>query len=177
MGRLVTFDLDSLISKMKILSDEAPALLSVAEASGITGAGKLAAYAPMAAPIAAILSKLAGGDSISAPGMPDTGPRGRGRLSYLRNKSRFNNKEVVLACESITLAGLTQSKTIADTVNYTLACMYPGVPASSWDDAQTRSAIDQILEADGLSEGLCDKLGDMIYYHLTTQTAIKAKEG
>lgn len=166
-GRMLTIDIDSWLAKGKILAEEAPALLSVAEAAGWTSAAKLSAFLPMATPVSNLLSRLAGSsDGLTESGMPDTGPRGRGRLSYLRSKNSFDDASVVSACESITMRGFPQSKPIADTVNYTLSLLYPDTIAGQWNTAQTRRAVDEILERDGLSEGLCDKLGDMIFYAL-----------
>lgn len=167
-GRMLTIDIDSWLAKGKIVSEELPALLSVAEAAGWTGASKLSAFLPMATPVGNLLSRLAGNSNgLTAPGMPDTGPTGRGRLKYLQTKNSFDDNSVVAACESITMHGFPQSKMIADTVNFTLSCLYPDTPSGQWDNKQTRTAVDKILSDDGLSEGTCDRLGDLIYFALT----------
>lgn len=178
MGRLVTFDLDEALSKVRTVAEEAPQLISLAEAAGWGGAAKLSALVPLAGPIAGLLTKLAGkSDGLTEAGMPDTGPRGKGRLSYLRQRRNFDDAAVVRACESITMRGFAQSKAIADTVNFTLSCMYPDTAAGKWSDEQTRAAIDKILDEDGLSEGVCDKLGDMIFYALSHRPSTGTKEG
>lgn len=173
MPRMV--DLDVIIEKAKMLAEEAPGLLSTLEAAGWTGASKITPFAPMVGPLTNLLSKLAGGDDgLTISGMPNLGPKGRGRLSYLRNARSYSDENVVSACERVTMGGFSQSKNVADTVNFTLRCMFPDVAPNQWNSNQTRRAIDKILEDDGMTEGTCDKLGDMINYALTHQVDSKS---
>lgn len=168
-GRMVTFDLDAALAKFKVFAEEAPGLITVLQ-SIWPGAASIGNFLPLASPVSQLLSKMVGTqDGLTLPGMPDTGPRGRGRLTYLRNSKSHSDEDVVKACEGIVNHGFTMSKGIADMVNYTLSCMYPDVEKSKWDSHQTRTAIDRILENDGLTEGVCDKLGDMINWALNNQ--------
>lgn len=177
MGRIVSFDLDNALAKLKTIADDGPQMLQMAEAAGWGGAAKVSPFLPMAAPLAMMLGKLLGGsDGLTNPSLPDTGPRGRGRLKYLREGSAFADADVVRACELVTTAGLPQSKTVAETINFTLRCMFPDTPRDKWTDAQQRAAIDRVLGDDGLAEGTCDKLGDMIYYALTNGPRGQNKE-
>lgn len=169
MARMV--DLDVIIEKAKMLAEEAPGLLSTLEAAGWAGASKITPFAPMVGPLTSLLSKLAGGDDgLTTAGMPNLGPKGKGRLNYLRNARMYKDEDVVKACEKVTMGGFAQSKSVADTVNYTLRCMFEDVPPNQWNAQQTRRAIDKILNDDGMTEGTCDKLGDMIYYALNSSS-------
>jgi hypothetical protein len=172
MGRKVSFDLDVLLGKAKLLSGELPGLLQAVQGLGYTGlANGIARYSPLLGPCMGLIDKLAGdSDGMSGSqleGLPDTGPKGRGRLTYLRKKSQWTNEQVVAACNTVLGLGFSQSLGIENTLNYTLACMFPdGKVGNEWSDSQCRAAVDQVLEMDGLTEGTCDKFGDWIWYAL-----------
>lgn len=168
MARIVSFDLDKALAKGRIITEEAPNLLQMAEALGWAGASKVNGFLPMAEPLMKALGRLMGdgADGLSGAQLPETGPRGKGRLHYLLNKSAYDDASVVKAAELITTSGLPAAKSIVDQVHLICRAMFPGTPKGQWDDAQTRAAIDHILMEDGLPEGTCDKMGDLIHYAL-----------
>lgn len=167
MSRTVTFDLDKMIAGAKILAEDGPGLINMLGAIW-PGAAKASTFAPMLTPLAAMADKFASINSADGGfrATVDTGPLGRGRLSYLKRKSSYSDEDVVWAVEQATSAGTPACNRVVDTINYTLKCMFKDVNDGDWTVQQNRAGIDQVLEMDGMSEGVCDRLGDMIMFCL-----------
>lgn len=178
MARLIQIDLDDLLDRIQDASSNAPSLIEQAAALGVNVPVSASKYLGLAGIGAQLFKKViprGKGTGLEFDGMPDTGPIGRGRTSYIRNRSKFQDKDVVYALNSVmSVPGIKAAKEIEATLAMTMSIMNPGSEDTK-SDSQVRSAVDRILENEKLDSEVWEKFGDLIYFCLTTIDAPKEK--
>lgn len=187
-GRIISFDLDKALEYGKIIGEELPGIMPLLETLGIALPGGAAKYVPLVGhpQVQSLISRLAGGNTgvsgLSKPGMPNLGPLGKGRLSYLLSKNKGNQRDdgtvytdsdVVSAVQYVISDNFPMSPEVYTSVSFVMRTMFPDAKGV-FTDAMQRAAVDRIIEDDGMSRGTCDRLGDMIWFALNSETPTPA---
>lgn len=169
-SRKLTLNLDKLLA----LGQAAPQILSNAQQAA---PGMVPPSLLKYGPLAGILAPLIGGlldagdddsedDGLTAPGLPDSGPRGRGRSAYIRSAHTFSDDEVRDAALSILSSPAVPPEgqaRVGRALDYTLHVRRQG-NVNTATPAAMRAAVDTFLSSavSAVSDATAERFGDML---------------